>query len=149
MIFSYPASKVSQANIGGYVDYWDFDVPDADEVVVFCHRCVGYVGGVDSPFDVFFGEGFWFDEVCEEDDAFCPVEGKGLAGDVHDEGDHGGKVGLACETGEAGDNDLLGWCVDYGDQGGFGRRRRVACVKAWRPTCPVTRFHEGWNRRLR
>ncbi len=109
MIFSDPAGEVSKADVGGYVDYWDFDVSDADEVVVFWHWCVGYVGGVDSSLDVFFGEGFGLDEVGEEDDAFGPVEGEGLAAYVHDEGDHGGEVDLAGEAGEACDDDLLGW----------------------------------------
>ena len=81
----------------------------ADEVVVFWHWGVGYVGGVDPAFDVFFGEGFWLDEVCEEDDSFGPVEGQWLAGHVHDEGDHGGEVDLVGEAGEAGDDDFLGW----------------------------------------
>jgi len=74
---------------------------------------MGYVGRVDSAFDIFFGEGFRFDEIGQEYDSFCPVEGKGLAGDVHDESDHGGKVSLAGEAGEPGDDDFLGWCVDY------------------------------------
>ena len=108
MIFSYPASKIPETNIRGYVDYWDFDVSYADEVVVFCHRCVGYVGSVDSAFDVFFREGFGFYEVCEEDDAFGPVEGEWLAGDVHYEGDHGGEVGLAGEAGEPCNDNFLG-----------------------------------------
>ena len=109
MILSNPTSQVSQANVRGYIDYWNLDVSDADKVVVFRHWRVGYVGGVDSAFDVFFGEGFWFDEVCEEDDSFGPVEGQWLAGHVHDEGDHGGEVDLVGEAGEAGDDDFLGW----------------------------------------
>jgi len=99
VIFSNPAGEVSQANVGGYIDYRDFDVSDSYEVVVFWHRCVGYVGCVDSAFDVFFGEGFWFDEVREEHDSFCPVERQWLAGDIHDEGDHRGKVDLRSEAG--------------------------------------------------
>lgn len=98
-----------------------------------------YVGGVDSAFDVFFGEGFWLDEVCEEDDAFGPVEGQWLAGHVHDEGDHGGEVDLAGEAGEAGDDDFLGWRVDYGDQGA-APVGGVACVKPW-PRSPCL----GWR----
>src|SRR2546422_9210366 len=109
MILSNPTSQVSQANVRGYIDYWNLDVSDADEVVVFWHWSVGYVGGVDSAFDVFFGEGFRLDEVCEEDDSLGPVEGQWLAGHVHDEGDHGGEVDLVGEASEAGDDDFLGW----------------------------------------
>ena len=70
---------------------------------------MGYVGSVDSALNVFFGKGFRFDEVGEEDYALGPVERQWLTGDVHDEGYHRRKVDLADEAGEAGDNDFLRW----------------------------------------
>jgi len=70
---------------------------------------MGYVGSVDSALNVFFGKGFRFDEVGEEDYALGPVERQWLTGDVHDESDHGREVDLADEAGEAGDNDFLRW----------------------------------------
>ena len=63
MIFPDPPCEVAEADVAGYVDYWDLYVSDADEVVVLRHWRVGYVAGVDSAFDVFFGEGLRFDEI--------------------------------------------------------------------------------------
>jgi hypothetical protein len=63
VIFPNPTSQVSQANVGGYIDYWDLNVSDAHEVIVLRHWGVGYVGSVDSSLDIFFGEGFRFDEI--------------------------------------------------------------------------------------